>query len=116
MRRSIINGNEDRWRSFFKKPVLWALLWAYLFTLVASLIALSGQNRTRYKVGQVVEETIVARVAFEAVDEEKTARERDQERRALAMPVTEGVTAAAVGGSGNAVNLLARVGVNARKN
>jgi len=80
MRRSIINGNEDRWRSFFKKPVLWALLWAYLFTLVASLIALSGQNRTRYKVGQVVEETIVARVAFETVDEEKTARERDQER------------------------------------
>ena len=43
-----------------------------------------------------------------------------QERRALAMPVTEGVPVThqqnVSSGSGNAVNLLARVGVNARKN
>ncbi len=72
MRRTLTNAEEPWWREWFSKPVLWAVLWVYLFTLVASLIAISGQSRNRYKVGQTVEETIVARVPFEAINEDGT--------------------------------------------
>ncbi len=79
MRRSL--AAETSWlRSWFTKPVMWAVFWVYTFTIVASLIALSGQNRTKYKVGLIIEETIVARVPFEAIDEEETAKQKVQAR------------------------------------
>ena len=80
MRRSLSESDTAWWRSWLTKPVLWAIFWVYLFTIVASLIALSGQNRTKYKVGVNVEETIVARVPFEAIDEEETAKQKVQAR------------------------------------
>ncbi len=73
MRRSLTSTEEGWLRSWLTKPVLWAVLWVYTFTIVASLIALSGQNRQQYKIGQLIEQTIVARVPFDAIDQDGTA-------------------------------------------
>jgi len=80
MRRTLTSSDVPAWRAWLTKPVLWAILWAYVFTVVASLIALSGQSRAKFKVAQVVEETIVARVPFDAIDQEGTTLQKAEVR------------------------------------
>ncbi len=80
MRRSLLNGDVPAWRAWLTRPVMWAILWAYAFTIIASLIALSGQSRTKFKVAQVVEQTIVARVPFDAIDQEGTTLQKAEAR------------------------------------
>ncbi len=47
-----------------------------LFTAVGSLWALSADGRPQVKVGQIMPHTVVARVEFQAVDQEKTLKQK----------------------------------------
>lgn len=54
------------------RAVLWAGLWIGVMTFVGGLIVLTGQTRPKYKIGEALTSTVVSRVPFNAVDQEKT--------------------------------------------
>ena len=80
-RRELRRGNRLDDRSRQPRPVLWAALWVCLFAAIAGPIALTGQEQDRYQVGQRVDHTVVSRVAFTAIDQEKTIELKRNDRQ-----------------------------------
>ena len=76
VRRTLPRNGEGRWLHSISRPFLWAGLWALLFTIIASLVALGGRDGRKYEVGQIIDSTIVARVSFDAIDQERTLEEQ----------------------------------------
>ncbi|MEX2215899.1 MAG: HDIG domain-containing metalloprotein [Phycisphaeraceae bacterium] len=77
VRRTLPRSGEHPWLRALSKPLLWAGLWALGFTFFASLIALGGHDGKKHQIGEVIDRTVVARVAFDAVDQEGTLEARN---------------------------------------
>ncbi len=60
---------------------MWAALWVCLFAVIAGPIALSGQEQDRFQVGQLMDHTVVSRVAFTAIDQERTLALKRNDRQ-----------------------------------
>ncbi len=54
----------------------WAALYVAIFTIFGGLIVIGGQRQTPYREGDVLSQSILARVAFQAPDTTRTTEER----------------------------------------
>ncbi len=66
-------AREDRnWLSRFRrKDVFWAMLFVVAFTVIAGSIAVATRQRPKYRLGEVVERTVVARASMSVLDYEQ---------------------------------------------
>ncbi len=74
VRRSV--PRPTRLAGMDRGQLAWAALYVGIFTLLGGLIAISGQSEPPFREGQVLSQSILARVAFQAPDASKTAEER----------------------------------------
>lgn len=76
--RRNLSKTRPGWRDVLRKPdVGWAILYAMVFAVIATVIASPLIDRARpLQLGQAIEEPIVSRIAFSVIDEEATRLDR----------------------------------------
>ena len=73
--RRIVPKPRPMWLELItRRECCWSAVHVALFIVIGGLIAWSAQNRPKYREGQQVFEPLHARVSFEAVDEQATAK------------------------------------------
>ncbi|MEM1446547.1 MAG: HDIG domain-containing metalloprotein [Planctomycetota bacterium] len=86
-RREVRRNRPDRvpawWLKLRRREVGWAILFVAMLTTLGGIIALSSRLQPEYRIGQPVDEHVVARAAFTAVNEELTRREKEKSRAAV---------------------------------
>ncbi|MEM7577935.1 MAG: hypothetical protein AAF328_10740 [Planctomycetota bacterium] len=86
-RREVRRNRPDRvpawWLKLRRREVGWAILFVTMLTTLGGIIALSSRLQPEHRIGQPVDEHVVARAAFTAVNEELTRREKEQSRAAV---------------------------------
>ncbi|MFA9477039.1 HD family phosphohydrolase [Phycisphaerales bacterium AB-hyl4] len=80
VRRNLPRTDPKWMRPIQRREAIWTTLYLVLFVLVTSLVAIPDNVRFRYEAGQVVDQPIVSRVQFDAIDLQAT-----EERRTEAM-------------------------------
>ena len=78
LRRNVPRPAPRWWLWVRRRAVGWAALWALTLTVFISLIAIVARQRPPYYVGQQLDRTVVARVDFQAIDQEQTKRNRER--------------------------------------
>ncbi|MEM8738972.1 MAG: HDIG domain-containing metalloprotein, partial [Planctomycetota bacterium] len=81
VRRAVPRPTPSWLRTLRQRDVAWAALYVVFFAVVASAVAVSVRDRPSYYVTQTIEQPIVARVQFKAIDTEATERNRDFNQR-----------------------------------
>ena len=77
-----VRGERGPWFAWLRRPdVGWCLLFIAAFAIVGSAIALSARSRPGHYLGQLIEQPVLARLGFEAIDLKATERERSFNRR-----------------------------------
>ena len=77
-----VRGERAPLFAWLRRPdVGWCVLYVVTFAVVGSAVALSARGRPGHYLGQFVERPVLARQAFEAVDQSATERERAFARR-----------------------------------
>jgi len=72
---------SERWLHWLRRrEIIWAGIFALVFAVLSSLIAISIHNNPTVKAGQVMPEAVIARVQFRAIDQDKT-REKKADAR-----------------------------------
>ncbi|MEM8494988.1 MAG: hypothetical protein AAF663_06330, partial [Planctomycetota bacterium] len=86
-RREVRRNRPDRvpawWLKLRRREVGWAILFVVILTTLGGVIALSSRFQPDHRIGQPVNEHVVARAAFTAVNEELTRREKEKSRAAV---------------------------------
>ncbi len=86
-RREVRKKRPDRVPAWLAKlrrrDVTWAMLFTLLLALGGGAIAITARSGTQYHRNQVVTEPVVARVTFNAVNEELTRREKEAARASV---------------------------------
>ncbi|MEM8782579.1 MAG: HDIG domain-containing metalloprotein [Planctomycetota bacterium] len=86
-RRELRRNRPDRvpawWARLRRREIGWSVLFVVTLTVIGSVIAVSSRVQPQHRIGQPVDEPVVARVAFNAVDEELTRREQVESRAAV---------------------------------
>ncbi len=86
-RREVRRNRPDRtpawWLKLRRREVGWAILFITMLTTIGGVVALSSRLQPPHRIGQPVDEPVVARVAFTAVNEELTRREKEKDRAAV---------------------------------
>ncbi len=77
VRRSLSRPTGHRGLWWRQPEVVWPVVFALAFTLVAGMVTLWARAQPRYAVDQVVSQPIVARVEFTALDQERTQQRRE---------------------------------------
>ncbi|MEE9405278.1 MAG: HDIG domain-containing metalloprotein [Algisphaera sp.] len=80
--RRAIRSDDRPWLAWFRqRDVAWCLLFITAFAIVGSAIALSVRGRPGHYLGQLMNQPVIARLGFEAIDLKATERERIFNRR-----------------------------------
>lgn len=80
--RRAVPRPTPRWLEVVRqRDVAWAALYVACLAVIGSAIAVSAHNRPAYYLTQIVDEPVVARISFEAIDTEATDRNRDFAQR-----------------------------------
>jgi len=80
--RRAVRGERGPWFAWLRqRDVGWCLLFVAAFAIVGSAIALSARGRPGHYLGQMVDQPVLARQGFEAIDLKATERERAFNRR-----------------------------------
>ena len=82
VRRGLTRTAEAPVAAWLRPQVLWSVAFVLIATTVAGLMAITYMERVDYRAGQVLDEPVVARVAFEAIDRERTERAARRARNA----------------------------------
>jgi hypothetical protein len=72
VRRNIQRGGPAWLDAFRSREMGWATMFISVLTLLATLIAQSARSTLRYHVGEVIDEPVLSRVEFKAVDANET--------------------------------------------
>ena len=76
--RRAVPRPTPRWlEALRQRDVAWASAFVLLLSVVAAVIAVSPRNASRYHLSQILDRPVVARVEFEAIDTDKTQRNRE---------------------------------------
>ena len=86
----------ERWsKLMLRREFAWSVVYVALFGLLAGMVSIYGREGFHYREGQLVFSPIVSRVAFTAVDHEKTAinrRDASEREPAVYTPNTSYLT------------------------